>query len=66
MLFDLTHFGNFEYEAVYSMPTQFRMFYLKKLINVNQKERDDLDRAQGKMSGGSSQKVIKGPQIERR
>ena len=65
LLFELTHFGNFEYESVYSMPVQFRMFYYKKLINIKEKEQSDLDKSQGKTTATPS-KIVKGPQLERR
>jgi hypothetical protein len=62
-LFNLVHFGNFDYDAVYSMPVQYRNFYIKKLINIKEKENAEIDKAQGTMSGGStpvSKKNIKG------
>jgi hypothetical protein len=64
LLFDLTHFGQFEYDSVYSMPIQYRTFYMRKLINVKEKEQAEMDKAQGKMSTTPASKVVKGPQIE--
>jgi hypothetical protein len=46
------------------MPVQYRHFYMKKLLNVKEKERDQYEQAQGK-SEASSQKVVKGPQLQR-
>ena len=48
------------------MPVQFRMFYMRKLINVKEKEQSDIDKSQGKMSAASSQKVVKGPPLANR
>lgn len=50
----MTHFGNFEYDAVYTMPVQFRTFYFKKLINVKEKEQESMEKSQGKTSPNSS------------
>jgi hypothetical protein len=62
-LFDLTHFGKFQYDSVYGMPVQNRNFYMRKLINIKEKEASDMDKAQGKMSAEPSQKVVKGPPV---
>tara|TARA_Y100000593_G_C4193898_1_gene278353 strand:- start:51 stop:206 length:156 start_codon:yes stop_codon:yes gene_type:complete len=40
------------------MPTYLRLFYYKKLIDVRQKENEQMEKAQGK---GSSAKSIKRP-----
>jgi hypothetical protein len=62
----MVHYGKFDYESIYTMPVQFRMFYLRKLINVKQKEIDSDNAAQGKQSGASpEQNVRKGPAINR-
>jgi hypothetical protein len=68
VLFDLTHFGNFEYNSSYEMPVQYRTFYLRKLISVKEKEKADMEKSQNKVSADSysSPKIVKGPQISKR
>jgi len=64
LIFDLVHYGKIEYFAVYEMPVQYRTFYIKKLININEKERAKVENT-GKSDVPSS-KVVKGPPISRR
>src|SRR5512137_888871 len=64
LIFDLAHHGNIEYFAVYEMPVQYRTFYIRKLMNMKEKERVHMDKAMGKEDAPSS-KVVKGPQINR-
>jgi hypothetical protein len=66
LLFDLTHFGKFEYTAAYDMPIHYRIFYLGKLVNIKEKEQKAMDDAEGKVSATPSQNVVKGPQINPR
>jgi hypothetical protein len=49
------------------MPVQYRTFYVKKLLNIKEKERISMDNAMGKEGGGSSSpsKVVRGPSINR-
>lgn len=51
--------------SVYEMPVQYRIFYINKLINTKEKEREEMDKAQGKVSATPSQKVVKGPVVGR-
>lgn len=61
-IFDLVHFGRFEYNSVYSMPVQLRYFYLKKLIDVKEKEKKEMDKASGKINEGDPpKKLYQGP-----
>ena len=62
LIFDLVHYGKFQYDAVYSMPVQYRNFYVKKLGNTKEKERQQMDKASGKTDGASS-KMARGPAI---
>ena len=64
-IFDLCHYGKLQYDAVYSMPVQFRNFYLKKLSNIKEKERGELDKAAGLNQASPTSKVVKGPQLNR-
>ena len=64
LIFDLVHFGKFEYFAVYDMPVQYRTFYLRKLTNTKEKEQQAYDKSVGKTDGQSSS-IVKGPQINR-
>src|ERR1035437_9572314 len=45
LIFDLVHYGQIEYFAVYDMPVQYRMFYIRKLINIKDKEKRDMENA---------------------
>jgi hypothetical protein len=53
-LFDLTHYGNFEYISVYTMPVQFRTFYLKKLIDVKTKENEEMSKQKDSNSSNNA------------
>jgi len=64
MVFDLCHFGKLEYEAVYSMPIQYRTFYMRKLMNIKEKQKSQYDASQGK-NEATPQKIVKGPAINR-
>ena len=44
------------------MPVQYRNFYVKKLGNTKEKERQQMDKASGKTDGASS-KMARGPAI---
>jgi hypothetical protein len=46
------------------MPIQYRNFYLKKLINIKEKERSQMNSASGQREGTPS-KIARGPAIER-
>ena len=64
VLFDLTHFGNFEYESVYGMPVQYRQFYIRKLINIKEKEKEQMDK--DTKTPSQSKSIARGPQIQRK
>jgi len=64
IIFDLCHFGKLGYDAVYSMPVQYRSFYVRKLINVKEKEKRQYDASSGKTEA-TPQKIAKGPAINR-
>ena len=63
LIFDLCHYGKLGYDAVYSMPVQYRMFYMNKLINIKEREKREYESAGN--TGPTSQKVVKGPGINR-
>jgi hypothetical protein len=66
LIFDLVHHGHVEYFAVYGMPVQYRTFYVRKLMNMKEKERISMDKAAGKEdAASSSSKIARGPQINR-
>jgi hypothetical protein len=66
LIFDLTHFGKIEYFAVYDMPVQYRMFYIRKLIKMKDKEKWDMDKASSDAREAPSQsKIAKGPSFNR-
>jgi hypothetical protein len=65
LIFDLTHFGKIEYFAVYDMPVQYRMFYIRKLINMKDKEKRDIEKASSDAREAPSSKIAKGPSLNR-
>lgn len=65
LIFDLCHYGEFGYDAVYTMPVQYRTFYIKKLLNIKEKERERHAKEMGQMDAPSSSKVVRGPPINR-
>lgn len=65
LIFDLCHYGHFGYEAVYSMPVQYRTFYMRKLINSKEKEKDQYESSMRKQQGVESSKVPRGPAIKK-
>lgn len=56
MLFDLTYYGKFQYDAVYTMPVQYRSFYFNKLIKEKEREKADIDKANGKTEATSTKR----------
>ena len=64
LIFDLCYFGSLGYDAVYSMPIQYRTFYMRKLSNIKEKERDQYKGSMGKQESTPS-KIVKGPGIDR-
>ena len=44
------------------MPVQYRTFYIRKLVNMKEKERISYDKASGQTEAQPS-KIVKGPQI---
>ena len=59
-----TQIGGLGYEAVYSMPVQYRSFYIGKLTRNKEKEKEAYEKAKGMQDGASSSsKMVKGPQI---
>jgi hypothetical protein len=57
-IWSLVQYGNgFTWKDVYTMPTHWRRFYLKKLVDLKKKEKEENDRMNRKVkvpSGGSS------------
>lgn len=64
LIFDLCHYGKLGYDAVYSMPVQYRSFYIRKLVNMKEQERREYDKSQG-MNDAQPQKIVRGPAINR-
>jgi hypothetical protein len=64
LIFDLCHYGHFGYESVYSMPVQYRTFYMRKLINSKEKEKDQHEAASRKHEATPS-KISRGPAIKK-
>lgn len=64
LIFDLAHYGNIEYFAVYEMPVQYRTFYVRKLVNLKEKEKSHYESAKGK-NDAQPQQMAKGPAINR-
>jgi hypothetical protein len=65
LIFELCHFGKLEYDAVYSMPIQYRTFYIKKLANIKEKEKQQYEASSGKNEAASQKQVARGPSINR-
>ena len=65
LIFDLTYFGKIEYFAVYEMPVQYRSFYLRKLVNIQDKEKASIDKSMSKQDAPSSSNFARGPGISR-
>ena len=65
-LFDLVHYGRFEYFAVYEMPVMLRSFYLGKLVNVKEKEKESIEKASSNATEAPSSKMARGPDISTR
>ena len=65
LIFDLCNHSHFGYDAVYSMPVQYRTFYMRKLINSKEKEKDQYESATRKQQGGDTSKIVRGPSIKR-
>lgn len=66
LVFDLVHYGKIEYFAAYDMPVQYRMFYIRKLISIKEKEKNDIEKASSSAREAPSQgKIVKGPSVNR-
>lgn len=65
-LFDLCHYGKLGYDAVYSMPVQYRTFYIRKLVNIKEKEKEQMKKAQGMADAPSTKPMARGPAITNR
>ena len=63
LILDLKFHGTIEYFAIYEMPVQYRTFYAKKLSNIMEKRRRDMENT-GKHDAPSS-KVAKGPPLNK-
>lgn len=63
LIFDLCHIGKLGYDAVYSMPIQYRTFYIRKLTNMKEKERAQYEGAQS--GNDAAPKIARGPAINR-
>jgi len=46
------------------MPVQYRTFYVRKLVNVKEREQEEYKKSSGGQDAPSS-KVVKGPNINR-
>ena len=64
-LFDLCYFGKLGYDAVYSMPVQYRNFYIRKLVDVKEREKAQMDKSQGMTNAPSTKmpSIARGPAI---
>jgi len=50
----MVQFGNgFTWRDVYTMPIHWRRFYLKKLVDLKKKEKEEMDKANRKRPSGS-------------
>jgi hypothetical protein len=47
------------------MPVQYRSFYVKKLTNIKEKEKSQYEKARGETEATPSQRIAKGPQLQR-
>ncbi len=47
------------------MPIQYRTFYVRKLMNMKEKERIDIEKMSSGTSSQSSNDIIRGPQVNR-
>ena len=58
-VFQLAYYseGAFNQDIVYNLPTHLRMFYIRKLIEVKEKEKDEYEKSSGK----SSNKIARPP-----
>ena len=65
LIFNLVHFGKFQYDAVYSMPVQYRTFYIGKLGNTKEKERREMEKSPGNSPAASSA-LARGPAVSRK
>jgi len=60
-IFDLCNHGNgFTFNEVFQMPIWVRKYFLNKLIDIKQKENDEIENIQNQ-SGAKSTKRIYGP-----
>jgi len=51
----MVQFGNgFTWRDVYTMPIHWRRFYLKKLVELKKKEKEEMDRAKRSRPPGAS------------
>ena len=64
LIFDLCYYGHIEYDSIYSMPVQYRNFYVKKLMNLKEREKSQYDSLSSK-NNSSSQTLARGPSINR-
>ena len=61
LIFDFCYYGKISYDSVYTMPVQYRSFYVKKLINMKEKEK-----GVGQDSAPPKSNIVKGPPINKR
>lgn len=68
LIYDLASIGHLGYDAVYTMPVHYRTFYIRKVNNDKQKEKDKHESAMRMQNeaASSTSKVARGPAIERR
>jgi len=54
-LWSMVQFGNgFTWRDVYTMPIHWRRFYLKKLVELKKKEKEEMDKAKRSRPPGAS------------
>lgn len=67
ILFDLAYYGKIGgFSVAYEMPVQYRTFYYKKLISVNEKEKREYDKNSGSTEASSVKPMARGPSINNR
>ena len=66
LIFDMVHYGHFDYWSVYDMPVQYRTFYIKKLLNIKENENRQKDVQNGLHEGESSSELPRGPDIHKK
>ncbi len=66
LIFDLCYYGALDYDAVYSMPVQYRTFYMRRLNHIKEKESRHMESSSNSTEAIPTSKISKGPGISRR